>query len=239
MTTDVDLPLPGGGSMVGALALPTRPGPHPAVVVIHEIMGINRDMREKVDRFAAEGYAALAPDLYSRGRKPLCIAKALRELTSRRAGQANADIETARRWLAARDDVDAGRTAVVGFCLGGGFALIHAAAAPEGLSAAGVFYGDVPKDPATLDGVCPVVASYGGRDRTLRGAAARLEKHLIDKGVPHDVKEYPDAGHSFLSPGSEKLAFGLVAKGPMKVGFNQAAADDSWRRLLAFFREHV
>ena len=86
---------------------------------------------------------------------------------------------------------------MIGFCLGGGFALVLAGR--PGWDAVAANYGALPQDLAALDGACPVVASYGGRDRYLRGAASTLETALTERGVEHDVKEYPDAGHAFLN----------------------------------------
>jgi carboxymethylenebutenolidase len=88
-----------------------------------------------------------------------------------------------------------------------------------------------------LAGACPVVASYGGRDRALPGAAERLETRLRATGVEHDVKEYPDAGHSFLN----RHAFGPTA--PLLrvagVGYHGPSAEDAWGRILRFFDEHL
>jgi carboxymethylenebutenolidase len=120
--------------------------------------------------------------------------------------------------------------------MGGGFALLYAVRAP--LRAAGVFYGDVPTTADELRGVCPVVAGYGGRDRLFAAQGERLERHLAALGVPHDVRVYPDAGHSFMSHHEGVLAT-LSAWGPMKVGWNAAAEADSWRRVESFFREHL
>ena len=233
---DVRIARPNGQPLRAALALPRGDSPHPAVIVIHEIFGLNQDIRDKAQRLAGMGYVALAPDLYDgRGPQPICVMRAVNSLR-KREGPAFEDLDAARAWLSDRDDVDASRIGVIGFCLGGGFALMFAARAP--LGAAAIFYGDVPKDPSLLDSVCPVVASYGGRDRIFAPHGKRLATFLDATTVPHDVVSYPEAGHSFMSD-----HHGVMAKffswGPMRVGFNPAAAEDSWRRVESFFDEHL
>ncbi len=232
----VSVPVPGGTVLRAEVATPAGAGPHAAVIVIHEIFGLNGDIRAKAEHLAGCGYVAVAPDLYSiLGRKPLCVVRAMQSLR-RRDGPAFAGLEAARAWLAGRPDVDPSRIGVVGFCMGGGFALLFAARAP--LGAAAVFYGDVPKDEAPLDSVCPVVAGYGGRDALFCRFAARLEDHLNVLGVENDIKLYPDAGHSYMSEHTGLLNK-LASWGPMKVGFNPAATEDSWRRVEAFFAKHL
>jgi carboxymethylenebutenolidase len=222
--------------MRAALALPSGAGRRPAVIVIHEIFGLNDDIRRITGRFADLGYVALAPDLFDTGGpRALCVLRTFLTLR-RREGPAFADLEAARTWLATRPEVDATRTGVVGFCLGGGFALLYAVRAP--LGAAGVFYGEVPKTADELRGVCPVVAGYGGRDRIFAPQGERLERLLAEAGVSHDVHVYPDAGHSFMSNHSGLMAT-LNAWGPMAVGFNPGAEADSWVRLERFFRIHL
>src|SRR5206468_8584979 len=185
--------------MGAGLARPLPPGGarRPAVIVIHELFGLNDAIRRMTGRFADLGYVALAPDLYDAGSpRLLCIARTMLALR-RKDGPAFADLEAARTWLAARPEVDPRRIGVVGFCLGGGFALLYAVRAP--LRAAGVFYGDVPATADALRGVCPVVAGYGARDRLFAGQGRRLETLLTELDVPHDVRLYPDAGHSYMS----------------------------------------
>jgi len=120
--------------------------------------------------------------------------------------------------------------------MGGGFALLYAVRAP--LGAAAVFYGDVPQAADELRGVCPVVAGFGGRDRFFAPQGRRLEQHLKELGVPHDVRIYPAAGHSYMSRHTGLLAT-LAAHGPMAVGFDAEAEADSWTRMEAFFRTHL
>ena len=222
--------------MRAALAVPAGAGRHAAVIVIHEIFGLNDDIRRITGRFADLGYVALAPDLYDTdGRRLLCSSRTLLSLR-RGNGPAFADLDAARTWLSARPEVDASRIGVVGFCLGGGFALLYAVRAPLGVAAA--FYGDVPKTPAELQGVCPVLAGYGGRDRLFAGQGRRLEEHLTALGVPHDVRIYPDAGHSYMSHHTGALAT-VAAYGPMAAGHDPAAEADSWARIERFFRDHL
>ncbi len=225
-----------GAPMRGALALPAEPGSWPGVVVIHELLGLNDDMRRIVRRFAASGYAALAPDLFDGlGPRPLCMWRTLRAYGSG-GGRPLRTIEAARAWLAAHAEVDAGRLGVAGFCMGGGFAQLLATRG--GVRVAAVFYADVPRRAERLAGVCPVVAGYGGRDLVFGKNGIRLEAHLRELGVPHDVKTYPQAGHSFMSR-YEGLTAWLGAVGPLRAGHEQGAAEDSWSRMLAFFAEHL
>ena len=237
VTEAVRIPTPDGGSLEGALALPDGDGPFPGVIVLHEIFGVNDDIRRITDRFASHGYAALAPDLYSHGNRALCLSRVLLAAASSSAMAATlADIEAARVELARHEAVDERRLAVVGFCLGGGFALL--VGAKGGVKAAGVNYGIVPKSSDDLAEVCPVVASYGDRDRPFVAHAERLERHLGELGVPHDVKVYEGVGHSFLSYDNGP-AWAAKLPSPMNAGYSEPEAEDAWARMLAFFDEHV
>lgn len=227
-----------GASLQTELFLPSGEGPHPGVVVLHESFGLNDDIRRIAARFAGEGYAALAPDLYSHGTRIVCLTRVLVDMTRGSVGREIADIHAARDALAAHPSVDAQRIALAGFCQGGGFALV--AGTDPGYSAAAVNYGMVPAERSELDGVCPVVASYGARDRIVgKGMAVRLERHLAELGVAHDVKTYDDVGHSFFSRVEGWQGWLARVPTPMAVGYDEQAAEDGWRRMLAFFAEHV
>lgn len=244
MTVPVRIPLPGGGALDGALALPERRSPtsdiasaFPGVVVLHELFGLNDDIRRIADRFASEGYAAVVPDLYSHGNRALCLSRVLAAGASGAAMTATlADIEAARSFLAGHDAVDGDRLAVAGFCLGGGFALL--AGARGGLRASAVHYGSVPKDRAAIEDTCPVVASYGRLDRSFLPHAERLEQHLAAIGVPSDVRVYDGVGHSFLSYDNGPSWLARLPS-PLHPGYAETEAEHAWARLLTFFGEHV
>jgi carboxymethylenebutenolidase len=225
-----DTTLPGG--IDAHLAIPPiGDGPWPGVVVLHESFGLNDDIRQQADRLAAAGYVALAPDLIGSWR---CLLATFRALSVGR-GKAFDDIDATRRALAAREDCT-GRVGVIGFCMGGGFAL---ASASRGFDAAAPTYAHLPKDlDGVLRGACPVVASYGAKDRMMpRGTAAKLESALARAGVERDVREYPGAGHSFLN--RHDLGPGGALLRVAGVGYDAAAAEDAWGRILRFFAAHL
>lgn len=231
-------PLLDGGSpkLSGVLCRPEGEGPWPGVVIVHEAFGVTDVMRRQVQRMAEAGYIVLMPDLFVAGGARKCLSATFRALMSGK-GRAWVDIESARQMLAARDDCT-GAIGVLGFCMGGGFAL---GAATRGFAAASANYGRLPKElDEALAGACPIVGSYGGRDSSLKGAAAKLEAELTKLDVPHDVKEYPQAGHSFLNEEeSGSMAFRFVMKRFLHLGPNPEAAADAWQRIDGFFAEHL
>src|SRR6266481_1998812 len=236
ITTDITFPSHDGRAMRAAYAASSDSQKRPGVIVIHEIFGLNDDIRRITGMVADLGYAALAPDLYDGpGSRFICIARTLMTL-SRGEGAAYKDLDAARKYLQQQPAVDSTRIGVIGFCMGGGFALMFAARAPIGVAA--TFYGDMPKTTEQLRGVCPVLGGYGEQDKMFASQGRRLEKLLVELNVDHDVKIYPDAGHSFMSRNSGILAsIGKIS--PMKAGYNPEAAEDSWERIQTFFARHL
>ncbi|WP_064443672.1 dienelactone hydrolase family protein [Rhodococcus sp. YH3-3] len=237
----VDIDLTGRAAVVGGsqplraiLETPTTPGPWPGVVMIHEAFGLEEVMQRQAKRLAAAGFLTLAVDLYSAGGAKRCLVPTMTSML-RGHGKAFTDIEVARSWLVESPDCT-GKIGVIGFCMGGGFAMVSAG----DFDAASVNYGQLPRklDEAVVD-ACPIVGSFGGKDFSLRGAAAKLETALSNAGIENDVKEYPTAGHAFLNDAEAGPKVLHPLERILGIGPDPVAAQDAWKRIDSFFERHL
>ena len=222
------------GQMPGWLAEPAGEDKLPGVVVLHDVGGMTADTHFQCAWLAEAGFLALAPNLFFHGGFITCLREIMRDLPAR-TGPSFDSVEAARSRLLAHPRCN-GKVGVIGFCMGGGFALLLVSG--RGFSASAVNYGGKPsKDFENfLDTACPVVASYGGTARWEQGAADQL-RLLLDRAlVPNDCKEYPGCGHGFMTHHQDFLYHLMQWTG---MAYNEEATMDARRRIVGFFRTHL
>jgi carboxymethylenebutenolidase len=214
------------GNAGGYLALPEGKGKHPAVILIQEWWGMNDWVTEQADRFAKQGYVALAVDLY-RGRVAKDANEAHELMRGMPEDRAMADLQGGFKYLTNRKDVDAKNIGVIGWCMGGGYALMLADEQPK-LAAAVMNYGHLMTDAKSVSKLkVPLLGNFGAEDRGIPAADVNaFEATLKKAGKKADFKVYPVAGHGFMNPNN-------------KEGYVKTAADDAWSRIDAFFTKYL
>ena len=214
-----------GGNTGGYLATPKQ-GSGPGVIVIQEWWGLVDHIKDVCDRFADEGFVALAPDLYH-GKSTKSPDEAGKLMMAMRIDEAERDLSAAVKYLLTQDATTSEKVGVVGFCMGGALSLYTATKNPQ-VGASVVFYGGHPKVKPDLPNLnAPVLGLYGETDRSVTPESVReLERKVKDLGKQIEVKIYPGAGHAFFNDQRPEA-------------YNAEAAADSWRRTVAFFREHL
>ena len=229
--TMVSVHTPRGHRLDAYLRLPEGEGPFPGIVIVHEIFGLNENIRQIAGRFAENGYGALAVDLFSTGNRVACMLRIFHGMLLRPLNNGIvADLQAAVDFLEQWPGVDPKRVGVIGFCMGGSYALQLACMADpltgsgQALRAASVFYEMNPRPLEAVARACPVVGSYPEKDFTAK-AARQLEPLLEKHHIPHDIRVYPEARHSFFND-----------TGP---AYHPEAAADAWKRTLAFFDIHL
>jgi carboxymethylenebutenolidase len=221
----------GSGTMPAFLARPKGDGRWPAALVIQEAFGLNEHIKDVTRRIAAEGYVALAPDLYWRGGKGRTVGyeelpAALELMQSLRDDEVVTDVGAAVAHLGGQPFVRADRVGITGFCLGGRVSYLAACELGGKLAACAPFYGGgIPVDKTPKLG-CPVLAFFGEKDPWIPlDDVEALRKALQHERKVGEVIVYPGADHGFFC--NERPSY------------QEAAARDAWKRLLEFFGRHL
>ena len=214
-----------GATARGYLSAPVG-GRGPGVVVLQEWWGLVPHIEDVCERFAAEGFVALAPDLYHGdvARSPDEAGKLMMALN---ISQTEKDLRGAIDYLLGHEAVEGERVGTVGFCMGGVLSL-YAAAVNERVGACVVFYGIHPKvEPDFKNLRAPVLGLYAERDASVPPAAVRaLEARLRELGKAAEMRIYPGTDHAFFNDTRPEV-------------YDAEAAADAWRRTIEFFREHL
>lgn len=213
----------GNDTVSGFLALPDTPGPHAAVVVIHEWWGLNDWVKEQAEKLAGQGYVALAVDLY-RGKVAADAAQAHELMRGLPQDRGIKDLQAAMTYLATRKDVRPDRLGSIGWCMGGGYSIQLAVHDPR-LRACVINYGALPTDPNDLQQIgAAVLGNFGADDHGITVADVEaFKKAMTNAQRAFDVKVYPGAGHGFENPNN-------------KDGYRPEAAADAWTRITNFLK---
>ena len=208
----------------GVLARPEGDGPFPAIVVIHEIFGLNENIKEIASRFANAGYIALAADLFSGRNQVICMFRLMRGMLFSSLNHGGiADLKAALDYLVEQPGVNGERVGAIGFCMGGSLAIAWACT-DNRLKAIAPFYGMNPRPLEAVKRMCPVVGSYPDNDITTK-AGQKLDMELDRYDIAHDIKIYPGTKHSFFNDTGR--------------AYDAAASEDAWERITRFFGEHL
>jgi carboxymethylenebutenolidase len=218
-----------GASLGGYLTRPQGGGAHPAVIVIHPWSGIDDHTRDVGRRFAKAGYVALVPDLLSRlgGTSSFATREAAIAAGRKLADETiTGDLNGAVAYLKGQNFVRANRVGVIGFCWGGGKALLFTTRSKD-LTASVIYYGD---NPANLDDVknisVPVLGHYGEVDERITSGVPKLSEAMKKYGKSFEYKIYAGAPHSFNTDDSPR-------------SYREEAAKEAWGRTLEFFKKHL
>lgn len=214
-----------GGTTRGYLSVPESGG-GPGVVVIQEWWGLVPHIKDVADRFAAEGFVALAPDLYHGdvARSPDEAGKMMMALN---VEQTEKDLRGAVQYLLNHEATNGDSIGTVGFCMGGALSLFGASKNAQ-VGACVVFYGIHPKVSPDFDNLrAPVLGIFAEKDKSVPPEAVRaLEEKLRDRGKSVEMHIYPGTDHAFFNDTRPEV-------------YDAAAAADAWSRTLAFFRAHL
>ncbi len=203
-------------------------GPRPAVIVVQEWWGLDDHIRDVARRFAQEGYFAVAPDLYSRqGHKVTKDPNVAGELMSKLdKADGIEDLLSTVAWIKTRKEANGARIGVIGFCMGGSYAMLLPCLSAD-IKAAAPFYGEVPPDDELRNLHCPVFYAYGENDGWItRADVDRLAAALRKFNKPGEVKTYKGCSHGFFNDTRKDV-------------YAAAEARDAWHKSLALFKQNL
>ena len=221
---------PSGNVTVRAyVAAPQTKERRSAIIVIQEWWGLTDHIKDVACRYAAEGYVAIAPDLYSRLGNALTTDpnEAGKLMNTLQQEDALKDLNATVAYLKSVPEVDATRIGVTGFCMGGSYALMLPCVNKD-IKAAVPFYGQVPNPDAPLQQLSsPVLYFYGEDDGWITKAdVQRLAAGFKKYGKSGEIKTYPGAPHAFFRDTDKSV-------------YRPEAAKDAWARTKAFFKQHL
>lgn len=197
--TNTRLPNANGPEVRAFVARPSVPGPHPAVIMIHEFYGLNAEIKGKAEALAELGYVVIAPDMF-RGRSTSWVPSAIFQVVTTPPEQINTDLDAVFAWLETQPDVQAERVGIMGFCFGGRTSLLYSLANDK-LAATVILYGSLVTDPAQLRSLPgPVLGIFGGADNSIPLDDVRaFEAGLKAAGVPNEITIYDGQPHAFVT----------------------------------------
>lgn len=214
-----------GGTARGYLSAPES-GKGPGVVVIQEWWGLVPHIKDVADRFAAEGFVALAPDLYH-GDVAKSPDEAGKMMMALNIEQTEKDLRGAVRYLLDHEATTGDNVGTVGFCMGGALSLFGASKNPQ-VGACVVFYGIHPKVKPDFENLrAPVLGIFAEKDGFVTPDVVRaLEDTIRGRGKSIETHTYPGTDHAFFNDTRPEV-------------YDADAAADAWRRTLAFLRAHL
>ncbi|MBH0199780.1 MAG: dienelactone hydrolase family protein [Nitrospira sp.] len=221
--------LSGTVSMKAFVAAPVTNEKLPAIIVIQEWWGLTEHIKDIAKRYAAEGYVAIAPDLYSRLDHALTTdpAEAGKLMNALKQEDGLKDLIATVGYIKSSPEVDRTRIGVTGFCMGGSYALLLPCVNAD-IKAAVPFYGQVPNPDRPIEKLsAPVLYFYGEDDGWITKAdVQRLAAALKKYGKVGEIKTYPGAPHAFFRDNDPSV-------------YRPEAAKDAWARTKAFFKKHL
>ena len=213
-----------GGTTPGYLSHPQREGRHPGIVLIQEWWGVDDHIRDVTDRFAGEGYATLAPDLFH-GVVTSEPDEAMKLTQAMDMDRAVKELNGAVAYLKSQP-FTSGKVGSIGYCLGGGLSILTACRNPD-LDACVVYYGASPDPIDQVQNVaCTVLGNYAGLDEGVNATLDGLKAAMEQYGKSFEMQMYPGAKHGFFNDSNPSA-------------YNREAASLAWERTLAFFKANL